>query len=342
MEKNHICRTAIGIMVQASKLLGRPYVYLKYTTLNEKFDILPEAHLDLTQAPDIKYWAIGVGGHRVHVDDTGTPVFDPVSHETTNTGPYKGLPFVLRQLNDDLLPDMRRNYALRRKEEHNGIEYWAYYLKRLPDVPVAPDIIHDNTKDGVTVSRVFKYTNDDLHPIPPDLPNDGVVVSSADVIRIASTVTLDFNEWDVTEFYKVNQILRGSTSGAMLSEILICSGVDKDVMVESGGSQVQFKEAVGVQVITFISTPIILSSANRGFYHEFELGEGEPLLSKGETMSTRYSLETTPSTEAATLSGTAYDSSWKSQPASTTATIGVNKPTRTTNGSRQVGQTGGG
>lgn len=342
MEKNHITRTAIGIMVQAAKLLGRPYTYLKYTTLNEKYNILPEAHFDLTEAPDIKYWAIGRGGHRVHVDDTNTPVFDPVSHETTNTGPFQGVPFVLRQLNDDLLPDDRKNYALRRKETHNGIEYWAYYLKRLPELPVAPDIIHDNTRDGVTVSRMFKYTNDDLHPTPSDLPNDGVVISSADIIRISSKVTLDFNEWDVTEFYKVNKILYGNSARSMLSEILICSGVDKEIMVESGGSQVRFKEAVGVQVITFISAPTIISSANRGFYHEFELGEGEPLLTKGETRSTRYSLDVQPSTESATLSGTAYDASWRNNPASTSASIAASKPTTTPNGSRQVGQTGNG
>lgn len=330
MEKLNICRTAIGISVQASKLLGRPYEYLKYTTLNELYDINPEAHLDITTPPDIKYWAIGRGAHRIHIDDSNTPVIDPIAHETTNTGPYKGVPFVLRRLNDDLNADDRAKYALRRKETHNGEEYWAYYLKRLPNNPEVPEVIHDNTKDGVTTSRPFKYTNDDLHPIPSDLPSVGVVVASADIIRISSRVLIEFNEWDVTEFFKVNKILYGSEQRSLISEILICSGVDRDVQVPSqSGSNVQFKEAIGVQVITFVSTFINVATANRGFHHEFELGEGEPLLTKGETRSTRYSLDVAPSAEAATLAGTAYDASNRhnGKGVSTTASISANKPT---------------
>lgn len=337
MEKINICRTAIGIAVQAAKLLGRPYEYKKYTTLNERFDVNPEAHLDLTEAPNVGYYAIGRGGHRVHVDDTDTPVMDPVSHETTNTGPFKPVPFVLREINNDLTQTERAEYALRRKETHNGIDYWAYYLKRLPNVPVPADIVHDNTKEGVTTSRVFMYTNDDLYPTPSDLPATGVVVSSADIIRISAKVEVDFSEKDVEEFYRVNKILYGSEQRSIISELMICSGVDKDLSVEgAGGQMMNFKEAIGVQVVTFVTTYIHLGSANRGFYHEFELGEGEPLLTKGETRSTRYSLDVMPSAEAATLAGTAYDASNKANGdgVSTTASIAAAKPT--TPGDRQL------
>lgn len=336
MEKNNICRTAVGIMVQASKLLGRPYSYLKYTTLNERYDILPEAHLDLTDIPDVKYWAIGRGGHRVHVDDNNTPIMTPVSHETTNTGPFQGVPFVLRQVNDDLNTEERKNYALRRKETHNGIEYYAYYLKRLPELPSVPDVVHDNTKDGITTSRVFQYTNDDLYPVPSDLPNDGVVISSADIIRISAKVTIDFTAWDVTEFYRVNKILFGSEQHSIISEMMICSGVDKQINTESNGQAIRFNECVGTQVVTFITMYKPMTDFNRGFIHEFELGEGEPLLTKGETRSTRYSLDVQPSSEAATLSGTAYDATWKQNTPSTTASISADKATTTTNGQRQV------
>lgn len=334
MEKKNICRTAVGIAVQASKLLGRPYVYRKYTTMNERLDINPEAHAELTTPPDIKYWCIGRGGHRVHVDDSDTPIMDPISHETTDTGPYKAVPFVLRRTNDDLSATDREKYILRRKETHNGNEYWAYYGKRFEDVKSVPEIIHDNTKNGITTSRVFEYTNDDLYPTPPDLPNEGVTVASDDIIRISSKVVIDFNERDVEEYYKVSKILYGSESSSIISEILICSGVDKMITVTgSSGSTFQFKDAIGVQVNVFVSTYQQISDNNRGFYHEFELGEGEPLLTRGETRSTRYSLEHTPTAEAATLAGTAYDSSnhLNGKGVSTTASINAeNNSDRTT------------
>lgn len=335
MEKINICRTAIGIAVQAAKLLGRPYEFIRYTTLNERYDINASAHLDIKTTPDVKYWAIGRGGHRIHIDDEEVAIPDTVSHETTNTGPFKGIPFVLRQLNDDLTTEERKNYALRRKETHNGIEYWAYYLKRLRVNPVTPEVIHDNTKDGVTTSRPFMYTNDDLFPTPSDLPAEGVIVSSADIIRISSQIEVSFNEFDVAEYYKVNKIIHGSEQRSLISEILICSGVDKEMAIETVGSQsTQMNEAIGVQVVCFITTYIHVASSNRGFKHTFELGEGEPLLTKGETRSTRYSLEVQPSAEHATLAGTAYDASNKGT--STTQSISLANKTNGELGKRQV------
>ena len=310
MEKKNICRTALGIAIQASKLLKRPYSYARYTTLNEYYDINANAHLDLAESPDVKYFSIGRGGHRAHVDDTNTPVMDPISHEATHTGPYQGVPLVLRQLNDDLNAEYRARYALRRKETHNGVEYWAYYLKRLPEVNIPPEVIHDNTKDDITTSKVFVYTNDDLHPTPADLPAEGVVVTSSDIIRISSRVEISLTAFDVAEFYKVNKILFGSEQRSILSEILICAGVDKDVKIETSDSaSVNFKEAVGVQVVTFVSTFVNLIDFNQGFRLAFELGAGEPLLTSGALNATRYSPGTVPSAVAATLAGTAYDAS---------------------------------
>ena len=310
MEKINTCRTTLGIMLQAAKLLGRPHSFPKYTTLNERFDIHADAHQDLTEVPNLGYYCIGIGGHRMIIDDKQIPVDDPVSHETTNTGLFKPMPFVLRQLNDDLPATQRVKYALRRKETYNGTEYWAYYLKRLAKINEAPEVIHDNTKDGVTTSKPFDFTNEDLYPTPSDLPPVGVVVASADIIRISAKVEIDFSEQDVLEYLNVCKIMYGSEKYAVISEIGICSGVDKTISADGeSNSTIAFKEAIGVQVNVFISTYIPISKHNRGFYHEFELGEGEPLLVKGETRSTRYSADVKPSETSRLIPGTTYDAS---------------------------------
>lgn len=331
--KKSITRTAVGIMVQASKLLGRPYEYPKYTTLNEYYNINPEAHLDLKTLPNLGYYAIGQGAHRLHVDDRNVPTFDPIAHETTDTGPYLGMPFVLRRTNDDLDTERRNRYALRRKETHNGIEYWAYYLKRIPQESVSPDVIHDNTQDGVTVSKPFVFTNDNLHPTPNELPSFGVTVASADIIRVSSRVVIDFNEEDVAEFFKVCEVL-GNDTAICISEILICTGTDKRISVEGvNGQTLQMNEAIGVQVVTFVSFFASLVDANRGFYHEFDVAEGEPLITKGETRSTRYSTDVQPSVNAERIRGTIYDASNRQNGSdvSTTASISASNPTPTPN-----------
>lgn len=310
MEQINTTRTITGIKLQASKLLGRPHDIDKYSTLNERFDINASQNADLTEQPNVGYYCIGLGAHRQHIDDKMIPIYLPVSHEASNTCLFKPMPFVLRQLNDDLSPELRKRYALRRKETYNGTEYWAYYLKRLPRSNEAPELIHDNTKDGVTTSKPFHFTNEDLYPQPSTLPREGVVVSSADILRVSSKVELDFNEQDVTEYINVHRIMHGSARYAVISEIGICSGVDRDMNVEGEkNSTITMKEALGVQIVTFITTFYDIASSNRGFYHEFELGSGEPLLTKGETRSTRYNPDIKPTDIPAVLPGTQYDAS---------------------------------
>lgn len=324
MEKINTCRTAIGIMLQASKLLGRPYEFPKYTTLNERFDILNNAHADLTDIPDVQYYCIGSGAHRIHVGDNDIPINDIVSHETTNTACFKPVPFALRQENNDFDEITRAKYGLRRKEIHNGVNYWAYYLKRLKKIAEPPEIFHDNVKDGVTTSKVFKFTNADLYPTPSTLPPVGTVVASADTIRISAKVEINFDALDVAEFLNVAKILHGDERYAIISEIGICSGVDKVVAGEGDkGAQISLKEAIGVQVVTFVSTYQWIATQNRGFHHEFELGEGEPLLVKGETRSTRYSPDVKPSNNSRLIPGTQYDAtnSNNGQGTSTTGNI---------------------
>lgn len=302
-------RTAIGIALQAAKLTGRPYDYPKYTTLNEALAINETLHQDLTTLPNLGYLAIGRGAHRHHIEDqSGLDVIDAIPHETTDTGLFMQLPFVMRQLNNDLSPEDRRDYALRRKETHNGEDYWCYYLKRIKFDKVAPEIFHDNTQDGVTTSRPFAYTSNDLNPVPPELPPEGVVVTSADVIRISSKFQLHFDERDTSELYNVMRIKYNSKS-AVISELAICSGTDKEVSIEIAGGNAKMKEAIGVQVIAFISTHYDLSKSNRGFIHEFEFGEGEPLITRGETRPTRYSTDAPPSAIPESLKGTVFDAS---------------------------------
>lgn len=334
MEKINTCRTTLGIMLQAAKLLGRPHSFPKYTTLNERFDIQAEAAQDITEAPNIGYYCIGIGAHRIHIGDNEIPINDPISHETTNTGLFKPMPFVLRQLNDDLTETQRAQYGLRRKETFNGVTYWAYYLKRLRNLNETPEIFHDNTKDGVTTSKPFNFTNEDLYPTPSDLPPVGVVVASADIIRISSKVEIDFNEQDVLEYLNVCKIMYGSEKYAVISEIGICSGVDRTITGEGDrNATISYKEAIGVQVNVFISTYIPLSTHNRGFYHEFELGEGEPLLVKGETRSTRYSADVKPSETSRLIPGSQYDATNRQNGAGVSTTPSITGNTASSLGS---------
>lgn len=303
MEKSNVCRTALAVALQSSKLIGKPMEFPANSTLNELFNINPEAHNGQTTLPNLMYYCIGRGGHRAFTDPDGEVVLDPIPHSTRDTGLYRPVPFVLRPINNDLTVDERNNYRLRRMETHNGQQYYAYYLKKLELPTNGVELLIETVVDGVATATPFQYSRDDLSPTPPELSPTGTIVAAAQSVRASIRIEVDFNEWDTNEYYNVCRILKGTDQHAMISEIGLVSGIDIDVSADVNGSQVSIREVAGAQINVFISIPIIVASANRGFMHAFDLGEGEPLLVSGKTPSTRYSAEHQPTNVAAMIAG---------------------------------------
>ena len=79
------------------------------------------------------------------------------------------------------------------------------------------------------------------------------------------------------------------------------------------------KEVIGAQIAAYISTYYSAKSMNGGIIHECDLGSGEPLLTNGESIASRYSIDTLPSVTSKTLEGTIYDAT--NRPAATTNDI---------------------
>lgn len=282
--------TMSAMRVQAALFMGRPMTYPLKSTLNEALNVLATRVPDPSLRPTLGYMAIGNRGHVTDIAPDGLGSFTPVGHKANDSGLYSSIPFVLRPLDGDLGDDIRARYALRRKEEHNGRWYWAYYLKRLDMSGVASrDTVVVRT-NGTDTPDDHVYTDRQLFPTPPTTPDHDYDVSDKTVeedgvyVMSSSKVTVQFDEFDSQEYLNVTRIMRGNASAAIISEIALCTGLDSPASGESAtGTPFMYDEAIGVQVAYYLTCFNNIAIVNDQLAYDFEIGQDVPFF-LGATM----------------------------------------------------------
>lgn len=283
MSSRIVTRSVYGSSLQTKMLMDLPYVMVPNTTLNERFGIQADIPPQEGQMPHLKYFCIGNGGHRNRTGADGVPYTTPINHKASDAALFNPLPFVLRAVNDDLSPARRQQYALRREEEHGGQRYYAYYLKRL-DLSAVNAVMHITTvQDGVETTLPFQPTNSNLYPEPPETPPEGVLPTNGNYLTTSAIMEVLFNAQDVEELIAVAEILYDNQYMAVVSEIGLCSGVDRQITAPGpGNTNFEFNEAIAVQICSFITAYYSMAYANEGFDFHVELGATEPLLGEEE------------------------------------------------------------
>lgn len=279
MSKRIITRTIYGAHLQKHLVLNIPYAAPENTTLNEKFGIGTDETLPVNTVPKFGYFCIGDKGHRVRTGADGISYTSPVNHRATDAALFHHLPFILRPEAEDIPIAKRSHYGLRRIEQHHGERHVAYYLKRIDTSTVASQLLHTTIRDGVTTNREFIPTVDNLNPEPPEVPNQGVITTEGDSVSTTSILTIHFDEWDVAELVNVARILYDNEERALISEIGICSGVDKVLTATSPHGQFNYNEVVSTQIVTFVTGYYPVGFTNQGFTFQIDAGATEPLLS---------------------------------------------------------------
>ncbi len=317
-----ITRTVIGSALQTERGLGLEHNVLEYTTLNQAISErtiignLPEPltkGMESLPAYDYRtdsdklftqYLCIGNGGHKNVTDSgssdsagfvstpgssgvvntvvNGTPYTLPVPHSATDTGLYNQIPFLVREVTDDLTIAERRQYGLRRTIEKDGVLYAAYFGRKLQLDRVTPTINVTHVVDGESTTVEFVPTFNNLRPTHPteDTSYD------ASYGNVSASVTVVWDEDQIQDIKDACRILYGNEHLAIISEIAICSAVEKPITQKYPNSGTQspinvaantFFEAVACQVVMFISTYVPISFADQEYTLYLDLGATEPL-----------------------------------------------------------------
>ena len=296
-----VIRTIYSAKLQTSQTLKIAHEIEENSTLNEALnvaDIIPfqptpqtsGAQLAQSYNPEadtskvgIQYWCIGNGGHDMMTSGgQAGPYPSEKLHRSSDSGFYNQIPFVVKHVDQDLTREQREVYRLRKILFIEGEYYAAYYARKLPVQNVAPRMLQTKIQNGIATTTEFVPTLNNLNPVDPILgqENDGSYLS------VSSTMSVDFNAQDVAWLQEACELLYGTSRAAIISELGICSGVDKPIIQEYpiNGTQTSTNiqtqglvEAVGVQVNCFINYLFSANHSNQGFSFDFDIGAAEPL-----------------------------------------------------------------
>lgn len=278
-------RTIYGSYIQTCLFFGLQPEFKASSTLNEKLGINATTLPSQNDKVSLAYYVIGNGGHQLAVGANGVPKPEPVQHRATDAALYSQLPFVLREVNNDLSPAERVKYALRKEEVHNSVRYIAYYARRIDKTNLIPTMEYKVVNSGQETVTPFTPNSSNLSPIPPTMVNSGVNTVDGDYTTASARVSLVLTADDMTELLNVGNIIYNDSGFAIISEIGLCTGVDKVIAVtaENGGT-FNFNDAIGVQIASHIPTMIPANFSNNGTSISLDVGATEPLWSLGSVV----------------------------------------------------------
>jgi hypothetical protein len=104
------------------------------------------------------------------------------------------------------------------------------------------------------------------------------LVTTGDYIAANAKVPFTMAVTDIEEFMNVCNVIYGDPNYAIISEIALCSGVDRVVTGDFNGASIGYTEAIAMQVCNFIGTFLPMNAINRNMTVMLNVGSVEPLL----------------------------------------------------------------
>lgn len=274
MERYTSTKTIFGAALESARRSGGTFSLVEHSTLNEYFQVESGTALGSGVYPDVAYFAIGRGGHQAvtGASDSQT-VIDMKRHRINNPRLFTHLPFIMREVGNDLDDTTRAKYALRVLKTYNGTSYICYYLKRVSTTSESPTISQLTVTDGVTETDDYTQTATMLsNPQAVSSSNNVVNSSSGTYLSVTSPWPISLSADDVSEILNCCEIIYSDERYAELSEIAIVSGKDYTTTSTIGGTSVSYSEVIGAQVYTFVNTYISLPYQSDGVTMNFKIG----------------------------------------------------------------------
>lgn len=245
-------------LLEILRSMAIPFNVMSFSTLNEKYQ-LGNITPPNTGYPTLKYLAIGRGGHRNVIGGNSSGLVDILEHSVTDSTLFEQIPFVLVPITDDISNLERAKYRIRKLETHNGVQYFAYYLKVIPENSITPEIRVIELSNGVKVSDVpYVASASSLAPTPVDLSNTVVNTVEGRHIVVQSKINIQLDPADIVAINDAVTTIYGDVRYSTISELGIVSAYDVNISSTLGGVNVSYDEVRSAQIMCFIGTQIPL------------------------------------------------------------------------------------
>lgn len=264
--------------LEAAAKKNAVYQPTNFSTLNEKFSVNSGDTLAIGEIPDINGLVIGRGGHRNVAGPNGASLSDTLQHRITDACLFEHLPWVMCEVGEDLDDAERRKYGLRRLENHDGVDYFVYYLKYI-EVDNADSVIQrEKVVDGELTIREYVPTSDQLDPTPVSMTNGEVNTSTGEHLTVTSKIVEAITPEDMTRIMDACEIIYSDRRFAEISEMAIVSSYPKMVTSNAGGVSVNYEEAIAAQCCSFLTSGYRLMDQTEAIDLNFSVGNSLPYL----------------------------------------------------------------
>lgn len=287
-----VAPNGLGILVNSAVSTGRTFTIPENCTLNEHYDILAEESVGRKNGKDftLGYYGIGIGGSRSTGNDSngleGRRVYQ---HKAVDFNAFYPIPFVIRELGDDLDPVTRDNYRMRVVKKIGDKMYVMYYLKLIGFDEFDPSmkVGERDPETGNEKERPYIPRAEDLQPKPYELTSTNNIPITNTYINSTGKMDLSLTGNDLEEVRNVCRILFNDAGKAAINEMYLAYGVETrfDGQI-TGGATVNYKELQSACVSYHITEAYARdANANSKMPWFFWYGNSLPLLVTPEGIS---------------------------------------------------------
>lgn len=287
-----VAPNGLGILVNSAVSTGRTFTIPENCTLNEHYDILAEESVGRKNGKDftLGYYGIGIGGSRSTGNDSngleGRRVYQ---HKAVDFNAFYPIPFVIRELGDDLDPVTRDNYRMRVVKKIGDKMYVMYYLKLIGFDEFDPSmkVGERDPETGNEKERPYIPRAEDLQPKPYELTSTNNIPITNTYINSTGKMDLSLTGNDLEEVRNVCRILFNDAGKAAINEMYLAYGIETrfDGQI-TGGATVNYKELQSACVSYHITEAYARdANANSKMPWFFWYGNSLPLLVTPEGIS---------------------------------------------------------
>jgi len=271
-------KTIYHTQLELLRALKEPFAPMAHSTLNEKFNIAANETLPVDTYPEFKWIAIGRGGHRGRITGDGLTVIDVLQHNITHAALYEHIPFIVREVNDDLTAVERDKYGMRTLVERDGVQYFAYYLMKMDYVNTFPVVNELLVENGEVTTTEYTAVPAQLNPTP--IPYSNTIANDATGLHlsVASTLELSLDKTAIEEIINAVEVLYGDVSYAVISEVATVTGISSVYDTTLGGVNVSYNEVLAAQIANHIPTNIDLKFTTESINQQYSLGYTSPFI----------------------------------------------------------------
>lgn len=281
----------LGVIINAAVSTKQTVDIPANTTLNELYDILADESVGRKAGKDFQlgYFGIGISGSRsIGVDSNGLEGRRVYQHKAVDFGAFFPIPFLVRELGDDIDEAVRNKYRMRVVRKVGDKMYVMYYLKEINFEQFDPTmkVGERDPETGNEVERPYIPKREDLTPKPYELLSVNNIPITNTYINGTGKMDLSLNGNDLEEVRNACRILFGDSSKAAINEVYLAYGIEtRNEGQLTEGSTVSYKELQSACVSFHITEAYARdANANSKMPWFFWYGNSLPLLVSPEAV----------------------------------------------------------